>query len=102
MMPVGLPTPNYDVEYSDTEMETVKSVTVTTFSTSYIMVNSGYDPETKTLNSFEKWRGLGDASTEGEWSYDVTSKSFNLKKYLVDASYNGELDPEVVFSSKQK
>ena len=57
-------------------------------------MNSGYDEDTKTITSYSKWRGVGDASSAGTWIF--RNGEFALVKYEVDASYDGEINPETV------
>ncbi|MGO4843166.1 DUF1176 domain-containing protein, partial [Rhizobiaceae sp. 2RAB30] len=46
------------------------------------------------LMSHAKWRGVGDASSTG--TYIFREGTFTLVKYDVDASYDGEINPETV------
>jgi hypothetical protein len=58
------------------------------------LMNSSYDPQTRTISSTNKWRGVGDAASSGAWMF--RNGAFTLVKYDVDASYDGEVDPESV------
>jgi hypothetical protein len=58
------------------------------------LVNSDFDPDTATLSSYSKWRGIGDASSSGTWVFD--DGRFVLARYEVDASYDGEVNPETI------
>jgi hypothetical protein len=46
------------------------------------------------LTSWSKWRGVGDASANGTWAFK--NGRFVLVKYDVDASYDGEINPQTV------
>ena len=45
--------------------------------------------------SADKWRGLGDASSNGTWLF--RDGTFTLVRYDVDASEDGKIDPQTVF-----
>ena len=57
-------------------------------------MNSEYDEATRSITSYAKWRGLGDASSSGTWMF--RDGTFTLVKYEVDASYDEEINPETV------
>jgi hypothetical protein len=57
-------------------------------------VNSSFDEASQTITSASKWRGVGDASDSGTWIF--RNGEFTLVKYDVDASYDGEVNPETV------
>lgn len=81
----------YEVPDSD---EKVESVGIIGYTVEAELVNSFYDPASMTITSAPKWRGIGDASSTGLWLF--RDGAFTLVKYDVDASYNGEIDPETV------
>lgn len=83
--------PQYDGDGIDGEL---LSVPVIGMSTSLVLVNSEFDEETKTISSYSKWRGLGDASSSGTWEF--REGEFVLVRYDVDASYDDEINPETV------
>jgi hypothetical protein len=60
-----------------------------------MLTNSSYDEATKSIMSNAKWRGVGDASSAGTWIF--RDGEFALVRYDVDASYDGEINPEPVF-----
>jgi hypothetical protein len=72
----------------------VDSVTVTGFQTEDVAINSNYDEKDRTITTADKWRGVGDASSTG--LYLFRNGDFSLVKYDVDASYDGEVDPQTV------
>jgi hypothetical protein len=87
--------PELDIRYENDNSEgKVESVTIIGYRTDDQLVNSGYDPASKTLTSFSKWRGVGDASSTG--TYIFRDGTFTLVKYDVDASYDGEINEETV------
>lgn len=88
-------TPDLDIRYEDDDHEkAVESINVIGFRTVQELVNSDFDSATLTLTSFAKWRGLGDASSVGTWI--LREGEFSLTRYDVDASYDGEINPETV------
>ncbi|WP_157015388.1 DUF1176 domain-containing protein [Mesorhizobium xinjiangense] len=87
--------PELDIRYeNDNPEEKVDSIRTIGFETGPMLVNSGYDPETYTIMSHNKWRGIGDASSTGTWLF--RDGRFTLVRYDVDASYDGEINPETV------
>ncbi len=92
--PLHFAEPDYDVRYAGESDEKVEAVTVTGFSATDQLVNSGYDPESRTITAHSLWRGVGDASSSGSWAF--VDGSFRLVHYEVDASYDGEINPQVL------
>lgn len=86
--------PELAISYSDTDSASVSSLEIAGFPSSTIVPNSDYDPDTRSIGSFSKWRGLGDASSSGRWEF--RDGSFMLREYHVDASYDGEINPVTV------
>jgi len=87
--------PELDIRYEgDNSDGKLESVSVIGYRTTDLLVNSEFDPQAKTLQSFAKWRGVGDASTVGLWLF--RGGTFSLTKYDVDASYDGEINHETV------
>lgn len=88
-------TPELDIRYeNDDSSGTVESIGIIGYRAADQLVNSQYSPETKTIESFDKWRGVGDASSIGRWLF--RDGNFTLVKYDVDATYDGEVNPETV------
>lgn len=88
-------TPELDIRYENDDPEgAVREVNLIGFTAQDQLVNSEYDEATLTLTSHAKWRGAGDASENGTWIF--RSGTFSLVKYDVDASYDGEINPETV------
>lgn len=93
--PLAFAAPTYDVEYENDDYEAaVLGITVTGYSASRELVNGGFDFDTLTLTDHSKWRGLGDASSGGTWVFE--QGNFTLVTYEVDASYDGEMNPETL------
>lgn len=92
--PLHFAEPHYDVRYAGESDEAVEAITVTGFSTTAQLVNSGYDPETRTITAHSMWRGVGDASSAGTWVF--ADAGFRLVRYEVDASYDGEINGQVI------
>lgn len=88
-------TPELDVRYENDDPEgAVESVAIIGYRADTELVNSFYDEDTRTITSAAKWRGVGDASSSGTWIF--RDGAFTLVKYDVDASYDGEINPETV------
>lgn len=87
--------PEMDIRYVNNHSEgKVESMHIIGFRTTGWAVNSNYDPDAHTINTFNKWRGVGDASNAG--TYLFRNGDFSLVQYDVDASYDGEQDPQTV------
>jgi hypothetical protein len=89
------PTPELDIRYENDNFDgKLESVTVIGYRTEGTLVNSSYGEADLAITSHNKWRGLGDASSSGIWIF--RDGQFTLVKYEVDASYDGEVNPETV------
>ncbi|TPM41668.1 DUF1176 domain-containing protein [Mesorhizobium sp. B2-3-4] len=87
--------PETDIRYENNDSEgKLLSVTVIGFQTTGWAVNSDYDADTHTITTFNKWRGVGDASDSG--TYLFRNGDFSLVQYDVDASYDGEENPQTI------
>ncbi len=96
LTPLAFAMPSVDPQYEDDGIDgKLLSVPVVGMGTSLVLVNSEFDPDTNTITSFSKWRGLGDASSSGTWAF--RDGEFVLIHYEVDASYDDEINPETVF-----
>jgi hypothetical protein len=88
-------TPELDIRYENDDSEgKVEAVNVTGFQTEDFAINSDYDAANFTITTSDKWRGVGDASSTG--TYLFRNGQFALVRYEVDASYDGEIDPQTV------
>jgi Protein of unknown function (DUF1176) len=83
--------PHLDIKYSDDEGAKLKSMVVDGFTSSDVLINSSFDAASATLASFSKWRGVGDASSNGTWKF--IEGQFVLKDYEVDPTTDGEINP---------
>lgn len=87
--------PDLDIHYeNDNSDGKLEGVDIIGFRSEGELVNSSYDEKTMSLTSNAKWRGVGDASTDGLWIF--RDGDFSLVKYDVDASYDGEVNPETI------
>ncbi len=86
--------PESAVRYRGLAVGKVESINITGFQTEDQAVNSEYDDTTKTITSFGKWRGAGDASSTG--TYLFRHGTFSLVQYDVDASYDGKVNPQTI------
>ena len=86
--------PAISVDYaSDADNAAVSSITITGFDARLTVTNSEFDPSTAILKETAYWRGVGDASNETWWRY--YDGRFVLERFLVDASYDGEINPQL-------
>jgi Protein of unknown function (DUF1176) len=93
--------PETDIKYSDEEGAKLKSMVVDGFTSTGVLINSSYDTATLTLSSFSKWRGVGDASSAGNWVFK--QGQFILKSYEIDPTTDGEINPiPVIVDGKVK
>lgn len=88
--------PVLDISYEEegNNESAVHSIAISGFETDDQLVNSEFDERTGTLTSWNKWRGVGDAGSNGTWAFK--NGRFVLVKYDVDASYDGEVNPQTV------
>ncbi|MCA0031699.1 DUF1176 domain-containing protein [Mesorhizobium sp. B263B2A] len=87
--------PKMDIRYENNDSNgKLLGMSIVGFETSGWAVNSDYDPDTHTITTFNKWRGVGDASDAG--TYLFRNGNFSLVQYDVDASYDGEENPQTV------
>ncbi|WP_309086555.1 DUF1176 domain-containing protein [Chelativorans sp.] len=95
MMPLAFATPELHIEYENGDSDgRVEEVRIVGYTTENLLINSWFDPNDRTISSHGKWRGVGDASSGGMWAF--RSGAFSLVRYEVDASYDGENNPETV------
>lgn len=94
LSPLHFAEPQYDVRYAGESDEAVEAITVTGFTATGQLVNSGYDPKARTITAHSLWRGMGDASSTGTWTF--ADGAFRMVHYEVDASYDGEINPGTI------
>jgi hypothetical protein len=88
-------TPELQIQYVNGDSEgKVEAINIIGYRSEGELINSSYDEATKTITSNEKWRGMGDASSTGTWLF--RDGEFSLVQYDVDATYDGEINPETV------
>jgi len=87
--------PKMDIRYENNDSDgKLLGMSIIGFQTSGWATNPEYNEETKTITTFNKWRGIGDASSSG--TYLFRNGDFSLVQYDVDASYDGEENPQTV------
>ncbi|AEH89194.1 DUF1176 domain-containing protein [Mesorhizobium opportunistum] len=87
--------PKMDIRYENNDSNgKLLGMSIVGFQTSGWAVNSDYDPDAHTITTFNKWRGVGDASDAG--TYLFRNGNFSLVQYDVDASYDGKENPQTV------
>lgn len=91
---VSFAAPNLDIKYSDEENRTLASMTVDGFTSDELLTNSEFDPESRSINHFAKWRGVGDASTSAEYAFK--GGQFVLTRYTVDPTTDEEMNPYAI------
>jgi hypothetical protein len=88
-------TPELEVQYENGNSDgKIEALNVIGYRSEDRLANSFYDEATKTITSHAKWRGLGDAAASGIWLF--RDGAFSLVQYDVDATYDGEINPETV------
>lgn len=94
LFPVSFVQPDLAISYEDTDSTKLKAMTVKSFSAVFELVNSDFNPTDKTIGTYSKWRGLGDASSNA--TYAFRDRRFVLTDFDVDPTYNEEMDPIAV------
>lgn len=102
ILPVQFAQPAYRIIYADggpevAEDAKVEDIVLTGMTTYPTLTNSEVDAASGTILSHSYWRGIGDASSTGEWR--LLGGDFALIRFEIDASYDGEINPESVFDS---
>lgn len=96
LTPHAFATPSFEASYeNDDSLEgDLTGIEVTGINATHLLTNSEFDPEAKVITSHALWRGVGDASSSGTWFFD--DGEFSLVLFEIDASYDGEVNPEKV------
>lgn len=95
LRPLSFAVPELDIRYRDDNREgPVDAIYVIGFRTQAALVNSEFAPESGILISWEKWRGVADASSVGNWLF--RDGEFSLVSFDVDATYDGEINSQTV------
>lgn len=58
------------------------------------LMGAGLDQESKTINTFQKGRGIGDCGSSATYVYDSEVDQFTLKEYRLKNDCDGEMDAE--------
>ncbi|WP_165784427.1 DUF1176 domain-containing protein [Zhengella mangrovi] len=87
--------PELDIRYVDNDSARLDSMETIGFKTSTQLINSQYDPDTLSITSFAKWRGVGDSWSAGKWIF--RGGTFTLVHYEVDPTMDEKEDGTVVF-----
>jgi hypothetical protein len=95
LVPLHFAVPEVDIDYADAEETILDHMKISGFSTQAALINAEFDEKTQAIVNYSKWRGLGDASSSGTWTF--RQGKFVLTHYEIDPTYNGELDPVSVF-----
>jgi hypothetical protein len=95
LQPLTFAEPDIHVNYENEDSEgKVLGIDVIGFNASNILINSSVDAAKATITSASKWRGVGDASSSGVWI--LKAGRFVLSTYEVDASYDSEINPQML------
>lgn len=87
--------PELNIRYENGDSDgKVEDIRITGFSSDGALINSDWDEKNRTITDYAKWRGVGDAFTSA--TYQFQDGVFRLVHYDVDASYDGEIDPQTV------
>ena len=100
---LSLAEPNLVITHpkGDDEGRVLESMKVVGFTSTTELINSEVDEKSQTITSFNKWRGIGDASSNGTWQFD--HGDFILMSFQADPTYNDEIDPiDVIVDGKVK
>lgn len=93
--PLHFALPELEIRYEDDDPEAaVEEIRVIGYKTSFMLADSFFDPQELSITSHAKWRGVGDISSTGKWLY--RERDFTLVRYDVDASRDGEINPETI------
>lgn len=96
---VLFPSPAVEVVWPDDDQsQPPLSVTVTETRDLREVVNPDYDPASRMMRERNKWRGQNDAYSLTEWSYK--DGRFQLVHFAVDASFDGQDNPETLIRNE--
>jgi Protein of unknown function (DUF1176) len=95
LQPLAFAEPSIHVNYENEDTDgKVLGIDLVGFESSNILINSSVDAGKMTITSASKWRGVGDASSSGAWI--LKAGKFVLSTFEVDASYDGEVNPQTI------
>lgn len=96
--PLQFAAPAFRPVYEDDDSDkSVLRIDLQGFTTLSMLVNPEFDTSSGTMAHFSKWRGVGDAGSYGRWSF--LGGQFVLTHFEVDASYDGEINPTVIYDA---
>jgi Protein of unknown function (DUF1176) len=96
--PLHFAAPAFNVIYENNDSEkAVLRIDIQGFTSADTLVNPTYDAATGTMISANKWRGVGDSGTSGTWAF--LQGRFVLTHFEVDASYDGQINPTVIYDA---
>ena len=93
MQVISFAVPSFTIEYSEddtNQTELAHEPEIHGFSAETLLVNPSFDPDTLTISTNEKWRGLGDAWSAGRWALE--NGRFVLKEYVIDPIYEANME----------
>jgi hypothetical protein len=100
LTPLPFAVPAYKAEYEGDDSEgTLTALKILGMNATTTLINSQYDPETRTITSYSLWRGIGDASEAGTWTFG--DGRWALTNFAIDATYDEEVNPEVVYNVEE-
>ena len=87
--------PVAEYDYADEDFSKLKAPPkISGFVTTNVLVNSEYSAQTGSIAAAATWRGIGDASSGGEWQF--VAGRFVLKRFWMDPTFqapDGQEDP---------
>lgn len=93
--PVLFPSPQVEVAYAGGMPDgAVETIELTGSVDRREVANPAYDPASRVMVEHNNWRGLGDAASTTRWGYVMGR--FEVARFEVDASYDGEINPTVL------
>lgn len=96
---VFFPSPQVDVRYADeAEATTVEEIVLTETPEMREVVNPSYDANSRSMTEHNKWRGLGDAYSTTQWGFK--HGKFEIMLFAVDASFDGEDNPQTLIQNE--
>lgn len=96
--PISFAAPSIKPTYDDTEGGAdgrLISLETTGIGSQLLMTNAEVDAASGTITAVGYWRGIGDASSSGVWQ--LVDGAYSLATYDVDASYDGEVNPDRIY-----
>jgi hypothetical protein len=97
LRPVAFARPDVEITYvnPDEEEQEVKDIKTIGWTASPFLTNAVFDPAALTMINLSYWRGMGDAAEGGTWQ--LVDGEFRLTRYEIDASYDGEVNPRLIY-----